>query len=171
MPIRPLILAAALASAPLAAPAQSKDPGLRFDGALIQDCLDAGGWRDCIGVGANACIEATPGGWTTVGTTGCTIAEAEWWDARLNAEYQALMARERQRDADWRPIPGLPPRPSGAEALRAMQRAWIAYRDATCFYEELQWWGGTGASGARAGCRMRLTAEQVLALISWQAEG
>lgn len=171
MPARPLILSALLALAAPPAAAQAKDEGLRFDGALIQSCLDAGGWRDCIGVGANACIEATPGGYSTVGMTGCTIAEEDWWDARLNAEYQALMDRERQGDADWQPIPGLMPRPSGAEALRTMQRAWIAYRDATCTYEELQWWGGTGASGAGAGCRMRLTAEQVLALMSYQAEG
>jgi uncharacterized protein YecT (DUF1311 family) len=171
MPARPLILSAALALAPLAAPAQSKGDGLRFDGALIQACLDAGGWRDCIGVATNACIGATPGGSSTVSMTGCTQAEAAWWDARLNAEYRALMDRERQGDADWQPIPGMLPRPSGEEALRTMQRTWIAYRDATCTYEELQWWGGTGASGAAAGCRLRLTAEQVLALISYQAEG
>ncbi len=165
-----LALALALLAAPAAA--QSKDEGgLRFDGGLIQSCLDNGGWRDCIGVAATACIEATPGGYSTVAMTGCTVAEEEWWDARLNVEYRALMARERQGDAEWQPIPGMVPRPSGADALRAMQRAWIAYRDATCAYEELQWFGGTGASGAGAGCRMRLTGEQALYLMSQQAEG
>lgn len=165
--------AAALAFSLAAAPAltQEKGDGLRFDGARIAACLDAGGWRDCIGLESQACIEATPGGYSTVGMAGCVNAEAEWWDARLNERYRELMAQERAGDADWQPIPGLPPRPSGVESLRAMQRAWIAFRDATCAYEELQWWGGTGASGAGAGCRMRLTAEQVLALMSYLAEG
>ena len=166
-----LALVLSLLAAPAAAQSVKDDGRLRFDGGLIQSCLDGGGWRDCIGVAANACIEATPGGYSTVGMTGCTMAEEAWWDARLNAEYRALMAREEQGDADWQPIPGLLPRPSGAEALRTAQRAWIAWRDATCTYEELQWWGGTGASGAGAGCRMRLTAEQVLMLMSYQAEG
>jgi uncharacterized protein YecT (DUF1311 family) len=166
-----MALAAALAApAPLAA--QSKDEGaLRFDGDLIQSCLDGGGWRDCIGIAAQSCMEATPGGASNVVMTGCLAREAEWWDTRLNAEYRALMARERASDSEWQPIPGLMPRPSGAEALRTAQRAWIAWRDATCTYEELQWWGGTGASGAALGCDLRLTAEQVLALMSYQAEG
>jgi uncharacterized protein YecT (DUF1311 family) len=166
-----LALFLGLLATPAAAQSAKDDGRLRFDGGLIQSCLDAGGWRDCIGVATNACIEATPGGYSTVGMTGCTLAEEAWWDARLNAEYRALMAREEQGDADWQPIPGLLPRPSGAEALRTAQRAWIAWRDATCTYEELRWWGGTGASGAGAGCRMHLTAEQVLTLMSWQAEG
>ena len=166
-----LALVLSLLAAPAVAQSAKDDERLRFDGALIQSCLDNGGWRDCIGVAANACIEATPGGYSTMGMTGCTLAEAEWWDARLNAEYQALMASERAADAEWQPIPGMLPRPSGAEALRAAQRAWIAWRDATCTYEELQWWGGTGASGAGAGCRLHLTGEQVLRLLSWRAEG
>ena len=169
--MRPLALTLALTLAtPLAA--QSKDQGgLRFDPGPTQACLDGGGWRDCIGVAMQACIDATPGGNSTVGMAGCANAEAEWWDARLNAEYQALMTRERAADDEWMPIPGQAPRPSGAESLRAAQRAWIAWRDATCAYEELQWWGGTGASGAGAGCRLYLTGEQVLRLMSWQAEG
>ena len=171
-PVLPAGLLALALAAPVPLHAQSKDDDpLRFDGALTQACLDGGGWRDCIGVAANACMEATPGGGSTVGMTGCVAREADWWDARLNAEYQALMTRERAADDEWQPIPGLLPRPSGAETLRTAQRAWIAWRDATCAYEELQWWGGTGASGAAEGCRMRLTAEQVLTLMSWQAEG
>lgn len=168
----PVVLAAGLAllAAP-PAPAQSKGDGLRFDPGLIRSCLESGGWRDCIGVAAEACMQATPGGHSTAGMGGCLGAEAEWWDARLNDHYQTLRARERAADAEAPPIPGMPPRPSGAEALRELQRAWIAWRDATCFYEELQWWGGTGASSAGAACRMRLTAEQTLTLMSYLAEG
>jgi uncharacterized protein YecT (DUF1311 family) len=166
-----LALVLTLLATPLAAQSKGEDEGLRFDPGPTMACLDRGGWRDCIGLAMMACIEGTPGGNSTAGMAGCANAEAEWWDARLNAEYQALMADERAADAEWQPIPGLAPRPSGVETLRAAQRAWIAWRDATCTYEELQWWGGTGASGAGAGCRLYLTGEQVLRLMSWQAEG
>ena len=142
-----------------------------FDARLTQACLDQGGWRDCIGIAAQACMNKTPGGLSTAGMVICNGAEADWWDARLNVEYRALMERLRAEDAAWQPVPDMPPRPSGAEGLRAVQRAWIAYRDATCAFEQARWWGGTGASVAGAGCRLRLTAEQVLALVSYQAEG
>jgi uncharacterized protein YecT (DUF1311 family) len=48
--------------------------------------------------------------------------------------------------------------PPVAEALRDMQRAWIAYRDASCDYERAQWGGGTGGGPATAGCLMRTRA-------------
>lgn len=170
--LRPAILATLLAVAPLAAAAQSKDEGgITFDGTVVDSCIQGGGWRECIGVGADACMTATPGGDSTVGMTACTQAEAEWWDVQLNQAYQDVRERERQADRDWTPIPGLAARPSSADALRDAQRAWIAFRDSTCAYEELRWWGGTGASGAGAGCRLRLTAEQVLNLWSYAAEG
>jgi len=54
--------------------------------------------------------------------------------------------------------------PAQAEALRDMQRAWIAFRDATCTYEASQWSGGTGQGPAYEGCVMRMTAEQTLYL-------
>ncbi|KPQ06545.1 MAG: hypothetical protein HLUCCA12_09685 [Rhodobacteraceae bacterium HLUCCA12] len=144
--------------------------GLKFSPRSVESCLDQGGWRDCIGAAANACMEATEGGYATPVIAGCLSAEHEWWDSELNARYSEL--QDRARDIDAEPaIEGMPPRPSEAEALREMQRAWIAYRDATCRYEELQWWGGTGASGAYIGCLMRLTGEQALTLRSYLAEG
>lgn len=115
-------------------------------------------------------MEATEGGYSTPVMAGCLDAEREYWDAQLNAAYGDLRARAQQFDADP-PIDGMPPRPSSMDALRDMQRAWIAYRDASCRYEELQWWGGTGASGANIGCQMRLTGEQALTLRSYLAEG
>jgi len=163
-----LALLLALAAGPAAA---KDDNGLRFDPSHAQNCLADGGWRDCIGVAAQRCMEFTEGGYSTQGMSGCLAAEHAWWDGELNALYQELRARERAGDADWQPIPGMLPRPSGADALRDMQRAWIVFRDATCRYEELQWWGGTGASGAMNGCLMRVTAEQVLALRGYLAEG
>jgi len=163
--LRPLILALLLAPAPATVSAQSKDyTGLRFDEALITACLDGGQWRDCIGVASNACMDATEGGYSTIGMVGCISAEHDWWDADLNSSYRALRTHERAADASWPSVPGMLPRPSGVDALRDMQRAWITFRDATCLYDELQWWGGTGASLVGAACRSQLTAEQALHL-------
>ncbi|MEO0774677.1 MAG: lysozyme inhibitor LprI family protein, partial [Pseudomonadota bacterium] len=60
---------------------------------------------------------------------------------------------------------------SQEEALRAMQRAWIAYRDATCDYEYSQWGGGTGGGPALIGCIMRETGEQTLYLLASRLGG
>lgn len=154
------VLAALILLAPAPAAAQS----LVFDGANIDTCLQDQGDRACIGVESARCMEETPGGYSTAGMAGCLSAELDWWDADLNARYQDLRAQEQQGDADWTDIPGMTPRPDGADVLRDMQRAWIAFRDAACFYEEIQWWGGTGAGPAGTSCRMTLTAEQALRL-------
>jgi uncharacterized protein YecT (DUF1311 family) len=165
-----LAMALTAAGLSMAAPVPAAAQPLRFDAGLITACLDRGEERACIGVAADACMEATPGGYSTVGMVGCTDAELTWWDADLNTAYQALRAQERRADAEHRPIPGMPPRPSTADALRDMQRTWIGWRDATCLYEELQWWGGTGASLAGVTCRLHLTAERALALNSYRLE-
>lgn len=168
--MKPALFAACLA---FAAPSAGAARDVRFDARLIAACLnrgeaETGHGRSCIGAAATACMEATPGGYSTFGMVGCTDAELSWWDADLNAAYQALRAQERRADAAWRPIPGMMPRPSTTDALRDMQRAWIGWRDATCLYEELQWWGGTGASLAGLSCRLRLTAERALDLRGYQ---
>lgn len=148
----------------LASPVLADDaPG--FDPAPILTCLAQGKEGACIGIAAEACMAAEPGGGTTMGYAYCTGAEHQWWDGELNRVYQLRMAEARALDAEP-PMPGLLARPSDVEGLRAMQRAWIAYRDATCHYEEIQWWGGTGMSGAGAACRLRLTAMQTLYLRS-----
>jgi uncharacterized protein YecT (DUF1311 family) len=54
--------------------------------------------------------------------------------------------------------------PPPAVALREMQRAWIAWRDAACDYEVSQWGGGTGGGPAWSQCAMQMTGEQALAL-------
>ena len=159
-------LALALMLLPLPALAE----GMKFDGRAVEQCLAGGGWRDCVGQAAEQCMQATPGGYSTVGMGGCLDAERQWWDADLNALYQELLERARDTDAQP-PIEGMAPRPSDEEALRAMQRAWIIWRDATCEYEALQWWGGTGAGPAAIGCLMQLTGEQALRLRSMLAEG
>ncbi|MFN3953023.1 MAG: lysozyme inhibitor LprI family protein [Pararhodobacter sp.] len=160
----------ALALALLLPATSALSEGVKFDGPMVEQCLAGGGWRDCIGQAAGQCMQATPGGESTAGMVGCLDAEWQWWDGELNSRYRELLARARQIDAEP-PIEGMLPRPSDEAALRAMQRAWISWRDATCDYEALQWWGGSGASPARIGCLLGLTGEQALRLRSLLAEG
>lgn len=158
--MRRLALIAALAASPAAA------QDLVFDISHTLACLDrAGGSRDaqedCIGRSAEACMNATDMGSSTVGMGGCLDREYRYWDDRLNRSYQRLMAEERAFDAEYGDLPGAASR---AEALRAMQRAWIPFRDATCDYERSWWGGGTGGGPATASCLMRMTGEQTLYL-------
>lgn len=104
----------------------------------------------------------TPGGQSTYGMGGCLSAEAEYWDAQLNAVYAQVRASARATDAEMAEIGATVA--SQEQALRAMQRAWIAYRDATCDYEYSQWGGGTGGGPAISACLMRETGEQTLYL-------
>ena len=118
--------------------------------------------RACIGRSANACIDATPDGSTTVGMGYCIDREREYWDTRLNRAYKAIRNKARALDGEMKEIGSSAP--ALAPALRDMQRAWIGFRDATCDFEMAQWGGGTGGGPALLGCLMRLTAEQSLYL-------
>lgn len=145
-----------------AVPAQAQD--LVFSPEATEACLAAvtSNYESCIGHSADACMLDTPGGDSTVGMGACLARELDYWDARLNATYRALMERHRVTDVETREY--APSAPSLAEALRAMQRAWVPYRDAACDYERAQWSGGTGGSPATAGCLMHLTGRQALEL-------
>lgn len=142
-------------------PAAVAAQDITFDPVPLENCVaHTGDGAECIGIAAGACMEQTMGGHSTYGMNACTSAEAEWWDTRLNTAYGDLMAKERATDSE-----GFDPdRPSGAEALRDMQRAWIAFRDASCDYAALSWYGGTGASTVYLGCLLDLTARQALVL-------
>lgn len=151
------------------APAIAWD-GLRFDPAGIAPCIEDGDGHACIGQAADACMAASEGGYSNLGMVSCIAAELDWWDGELNAVYRDLRARERQLDTDWSDdIPGLGPRPSGADTLRDVQRAWIGFRDASCTYEALDWWGGSGARLIEVTCRLQMTAEQTLRLRGYLA--
>ncbi|PSL21872.1 lysozyme inhibitor LprI family protein [Shimia abyssi] len=116
----------------------------------------------CAGESANACMEATTDGSTTVGMSGCLEQERVYWDGRLNAAYGVVQSGARKIDAEMRELGSSAP--SQADALRDMQRAWIGYRDATCDYERALWGGGTGGGPATVSCHMSLTAKQALYL-------
>jgi uncharacterized protein YecT (DUF1311 family) len=137
---------------------------MHFDPAGTESCLAAGPAHPslCVGTSAETCMEENPAGGTTIGMGFCVSREWEYWDARLNEAYRALMAAHVADDEEMREA-GINA-PSLAEALRLMQRAWIPWRDAACDYERAQWGGGTGQGPATGACLMRLTADQALAL-------
>ena len=84
-------------------------------------------------------------------------AEQDWQaaDADLNAAYTAAQKVMRAIDA------GLPKAEQGAEAnLRAGQRAWVTFRDATCAAEGYAMHGGSAEPMLIYGCRARLTEQR-----------
>lgn len=118
--------------------------------------------RACIGTSAATCVSATSYGSTTAGMVECTSKEADYWDKMLNANYKTLMASAKSEDASLKKLGSSAQ--EQAPALRDMQRAWIAYRDATCKFVMTQWGGGTGGGPASTNCSMHLTGEQALYL-------
>ena len=88
-------------------------------------------------------------------------AEQDWIvaDEDLNEAYQAAMAMMKDIDA------GLPEDQQGAAAyLRDGQRAWIAFRDATCAAEGYVMHGGSGEPMLIYGCYARLSEARALDL-------
>ena len=132
----------------------------------VRACLqDAGGEaeaeRGCIGVYADACI-SRPGGETTVGMSGCLLAEADAWDGLLNETWgQILPAARAMSEAEARD--GLPP-VAREDMLRAAQRAWIAFRDADCAYDVAFWGQGSMRQIAGAQCMLERTGQRVIDL-------
>jgi uncharacterized protein YecT (DUF1311 family) len=137
---------------------------MAFDPAPTEACLAAApaDIASCIGHAADACMQENPQGETTMGMGFCLSQEWEWWDARLNAAYGALMERHARSDAELK-AEGVETA-LVAEALREAQRAWIAFRDASCDYERAQRGGGTGGGPATAACLMRHTGVRTLEL-------
>lgn len=136
-----------------------------YDPKVLSDCIAQAPLivdeAACVGLGADACIE-TEAGSSTVGLGYCYQAELADWDARLNETYQLLLTQQAALHAELQDYrPGFP---DPLAQMRQMQRAWIAYRDAACDWEALQWSGGTGTGPAVAECLMRLTADQAIFL-------
>ncbi|WP_281983154.1 lysozyme inhibitor LprI family protein [Thalassorhabdomicrobium marinisediminis] len=142
------------------------DPGaLDYDAGVLDACLaEARGYGEkhqCIGIGAAACMEAGAGS-SNAGISFCFAAEWEDWDARLNTAYGTLLDQQAELAADNAAFNARIP--DAVESLRTMQRHWIAFRDAACKWEAVQWGGGTGAGPASGACLMGLTAQQTLFL-------
>jgi len=138
---------------------------LVYSDAATESCLsaaDGAARRDCIGAAAAACMADTPGGSSTAAMSGCLDSEYRYWDGALNDAYGALMAQYEANDAEAKA--GGWNAPEQVPALKAMQRAWITYRDARCDFERAKWGGGTGGGPATVQCLMQTTAEQTLLL-------
>ena len=161
MLLKRTLIAAILASP--ATPLAAQD--LTFNTEITASCVahapDLAGQMACVGASANACMEDTPGGSSTVAMSGCLDRELQYWDDKLNEHYASALRRA--RDADEY-VDGTP----SATALREMQRAWIVFRDKACTYEASLWQGGTGRGPAAINCLMQQTARQALSLDVWE---
>ena len=161
MLLKRTLIAAILASP--ATPLAAQD--LTFNTEITASCVahapDLAGQMACVGASANACMEDTPGGSSTVAMSGCLDRELQYWDDKLNEHYASALRRA--RDADEY-VDGTP----SATALREMQRAWIVFRDKACTYEASLWQGGTGRGPAAINCLMHQTARQALSLDVWE---
>jgi uncharacterized protein YecT (DUF1311 family) len=146
-----LVLLLAAASAP--AQAQSRKPTAR-EIAAIRDC--AAKDRDDVDAGEQQCLfklVADPcmgplGSVSDAAMADCYTIEGAIWDGLLNDNYRKLLATLDDEQT--------------AKA-RAMQRAWIAYRDSTCqFYDDkIQ---GSMSIMMHAACNTRETARRAMLL-------
>jgi uncharacterized protein YecT (DUF1311 family) len=90
---------------------------------------------------------------TTVELNYCTERSHKEADEKLNEAYQAVLKQIRASGGEAPYDPK-----SWEEALRASQRAWIAYRDAECKgLVPMEWSGGSGTAAAVNGCMTELT--------------
>ena len=85
---------------------------------------------------------------TTVEMNACADQELAAADAKLNEAYKKALDKAAGQNA---------PAPYDAKAyeaaIRAAQRAWVAFRDADCKgVVPFEWGGGTGATAAVLGC-------------------
>ncbi|MEL6518445.1 MAG: lysozyme inhibitor LprI family protein [Pseudomonadota bacterium] len=159
--IRAVALALCLTAAPLAA-----DPLVESYGDVLRSCYGDRGSslarEACVGAMTEACLAGEPDGQTTVGMMQCVLAEHVVWDGYLNAEYRATMGWARAADqAEGEDLPEFARR---AEALRAAQRAWIAFRDTECGLAYAVWGAGSMRQIAGADCLMEMTARRALDL-------
>jgi uncharacterized protein YecT (DUF1311 family) len=152
-PAAALVLAFVVALVAPPAEAQDRKPtakevaAIRACATKHKDDLDEVERQCLFNLVATPCTE-TPEGRSNVGQADCFRLETVIWDDLLNENFKAL--RETLDDDQ-------------AVKLRAMQRAWIAYRDTTCqfYYDKIQ---GTMAIPMQAACEARETARRAVLL-------
>ena len=134
--------------------AQTRKPTAK-EIAAIRDCatrngdnLDEGERQCLFNLVADPCTKTPPGGANEVAVADCYRLEASIWDGLLNENYKSLL--ETLDDGQ-------------TVKARAMQRAWLAYRDTTCqFYDDkIQ---GTMSLTMHAACVTRETARRAMLL-------
>lgn len=139
-------------------------------GPILAQCYsaakDGSARAACQGRMSGACMENEESGQSTLGMTICLSAEAEAWDALLNAEYSRALAGAKLMDTEEAEY--FPEFANRANALREAQRAWITFRDADCELAYAQWGSGSMRNIAFADCRMEMTARRTLELRDMQ---
>lgn len=100
----------------------------------------------CIGAVSIPC-QQQPGGYSTAGMIECTGREWAVWDERLNQAFRAAL-----KDAE----------PKLAKAIRATQRAWLAWRKEACKLPAIDNEGGSIVGPLYLGCMMEATARQAI---------
>jgi uncharacterized protein YecT (DUF1311 family) len=147
------VLALLVVAAAVPAEAQTRKPTAR-EIAAIRDCaiktkddVDAGEGRCLFKLVADPCM-GPPGSAADRVMADCFQIEGAIWDELLNENYKSLLGELDDNQT--------------AKA-RAMQRAWVAYRDTTCgFYgDKIQ---GTMAGFMEAACVTRETARRAMLL-------
>jgi uncharacterized protein YecT (DUF1311 family) len=129
-------------------PAASQTAAILACATRNRDNLDDGE-RECLfNLVADPCIKKASDDADTATVVGCYRIEALIWDGLLNDNYKSLLD---SLDEDQ------------AAKARAMQRAWMAYRDTTCqFYDDkIQ---GSMAITMHAACVTRETARRAMLL-------
>ncbi len=148
-----LATAVMLVAAATDAQAQSRKPtaaevaAIRACATKTKDDLDKGE-RDCLFKRvAEPCI-GDLGAASNNKMADCYQIEGAIWDSLLNENYKALLA-----DLD----------DEQTAKARAMQRAWVAYRDTTCafYYDKIR---GSMAGFMGAACEARETARRAMLL-------
>jgi uncharacterized protein YecT (DUF1311 family) len=163
--IHPSTLAACLALlVGVPAPASADAKVAPKDQAVLASCLDqakAAGKsaESCIGTVQDACTKES-GNESNAAISGCIGREVAVWDERLNAAYKAALAgdlasQQAYGNAGARKL-------TGAEVMRAAQRAWIGFRERKCSAARLPMEGGSGAALLGGACFLQETARQAI---------
>jgi uncharacterized protein YecT (DUF1311 family) len=123
-------------------------PEGRLAGAAKLAPFEAG---SCIGVVATACVQKIGEMARDVEFAECRDRETKVWDARLNEAYRRAQSKMEKQALD---------------NLRKVQRAWIAFRDASCRQSSVTF-QGTMAGPMVSYCLMNLTARQAIWMENW----
>lgn len=123
-------------------------PEGRLAGAAKLAPFDA---SSCIGVLATACVQKIGEMAREVQFAECRDRETSVWDRRLNEAYRRVQSKMDKEALD---------------NLRKVQRAWIAFRDASCHQSSVTF-QGTMAGPMEAYCLMNLTARQAIWMEDW----
>lgn len=136
-------------------------PEEAVEGCLYQAEIGTGSSASCIGVMVDHCPENLG---TTVDMLNCLSLEIDFWEQRLAARYETLMALYGEQDSDYDAIRALAPQ------LKNLQAAWADWRDAKCGFAYSQYRGGSLGRIVGADCRLEETARRTLELEELIAE-